>query len=264
MGLFKKRTTDPSEIERLKSEMAAMSARLDAADSHKAQLGAQVHGLASRLDTSTASPASVATPVVAFEPAELDKLRALIQRVSDRVTELDGRVTSISTELANQLNEISADIDERPASADVEPSDAGFIDVLRGAQVRLANEQARFQIAFRHDLAELADRFTRQHPAPTDDDHVVGPVDPVGDALHPSDAWSLHPGSDPMAPTPDASTDEDDHDDVTDVRADDDPAEGPDTDIASDEPATLEAFPAPQPGADDSGGDSFPAPDAPR
>ena len=35
MGLFKKRAADPAEIDRLKSEIAAMSARLDAADSAK-------------------------------------------------------------------------------------------------------------------------------------------------------------------------------------------------------------------------------------
>jgi hypothetical protein len=35
------------------------------------------------------------------------------------------------------------------------------IDELRDGQVRLANEQARYQIAFREDLARLAEQLRR-------------------------------------------------------------------------------------------------------
>jgi hypothetical protein len=40
------------------------------------------------------------------------------------------------------------------------PTDV-IVDELRDAQTRLAGEQARYQIAFRQDLAELADRLRR-------------------------------------------------------------------------------------------------------
>jgi hypothetical protein len=33
------------------------------------------------------------------------------------------------------------------------------VEALRATQVRLANEQARYEITFRQDLAELADRL---------------------------------------------------------------------------------------------------------
>ena len=41
------------------------------------------------------------------------------------------------------------------------------IETLRAGQVRLANEQARYEIAFRADLAELAEKVRRQLADPT-------------------------------------------------------------------------------------------------
>lgn len=162
MGLFKKRA-DPAELAQLKSELAAMSARLDHADAAKEQLGEQVQGIVSRLDTPIAAPPETPPPLPepAIDPAELDVLRARIQRLGDRMDEIDQRVTSIATELANQISEISSDIEtlggeQPPAGVSDE-----LVGELRDAQTRLANEQARYQIAFRQDLAELAERLKR-------------------------------------------------------------------------------------------------------
>jgi hypothetical protein len=77
---------------------------------------------------------------------------------------LDQRLTNVSTELANQLSELGRDIDglgqRIPEVADGTVSDE-VVDALRGGQVKLANEQARYEIAFREDLAALAEQLRR-------------------------------------------------------------------------------------------------------
>jgi predicted nucleic acid-binding Zn-ribbon protein len=85
-------------------------------------------------------------------------MRARVQRLSDRLDQIDERITSISTELANQLTELSGDVE---ALAGNHPPSDGVVTEIRDAQERLANEQARYQIAFRQDLAELAERLRR-------------------------------------------------------------------------------------------------------
>ncbi len=216
MGLFKKRETDPAEIERLKAEIALMGARLDASEAAKSELVSTVHGLATRLDTSTPPPPTPPAPVLALappgpaesgldelnariehlaahvgeapatavdlarvdqlaeqvehlaarvddasapaiEPEQVEQLTSQVQRIGARIDEIDQRITSISTELANQITELSGDID---AAGNRVPTDA-IVDELRDAQTRLAGEQARYQIAFRQDLADLADRLKR-------------------------------------------------------------------------------------------------------
>lgn len=158
MGLFSKRTADPDEIERLKHELAEMGARLNASESAKQQLDGQVRGISERLDRATPPPPKPPAPKPTVEPAEIDKLNALVLRLTTRLDELDRRVTSISTELANQITEIGGDLETMGGN---EPPSDQLVEELRDAQTRLAGEQARYQIAFRQDLAELADRLKR-------------------------------------------------------------------------------------------------------
>lgn len=92
----------------------------------------------------------------------------------ERIGTVDARLTQVSTELANQLAELSGELDAaaaRSASVDDEPVvdaeqslglDPELVEELLDAQERLAAEQARYQIAFRQDLADLADRLKRQ------------------------------------------------------------------------------------------------------
>jgi len=160
MGLFKKRA-DPAELEAIKADIAAMAARLDRADADKDELGSRVHSLTSRLDTPTSTPPPPPPPepvTPGITDADLDILRARFQRLSDRLDEVDARVTSISTELANQITELSGDIES--IAKDHPPTD-DVVTEMRDAQVKLANEQARYQIAFREDLADLAERLRR-------------------------------------------------------------------------------------------------------
>lgn len=262
MGLFKKRTEGPSELDDLKGELVSMRERLDASESDKQHLGGAVRELAARLDETVAAPPPAAPTV---DPGDLDLLRARVQRLSDRVehvavqtesttsldpsvveqlrAHLDGvaarvdgladapsrptvdpaqvdelresvrglvarldtpspppppppsgpvpappaptavddqrldelstrldhllerieqvdvRVTSISTELANQLSELSGELDGIEGGDGVATGE--IVGELRDGQERLANEQARYQIAFRQDLASLADRLRR-------------------------------------------------------------------------------------------------------
>jgi chromosome segregation ATPase len=126
MGLFRRRT--PEEIERMKAEMAALREALE------------------RQATREPPP----------DP------RQQLDELTSKLAELDARVTSVSTELANQITELGRDLDaldNRPP--DAAPPDGAVIDELRDGQVRLANEQARYQIAFREDLARLAERLRR-------------------------------------------------------------------------------------------------------
>lgn len=167
-------------LDRLADDVAAAQAAaahatgsptVDPAD-HAALL-ARVDAIQARLDTPIAPPPAPPQPVApppTVDPAELDDVRSRLEALHDRVAAMDARITSIATELANQLSELSGDVDElgrrEPAAAspsgEIDPAAMSeAVDEIRDAQVRLANEQARYQIAFRHDLAELAERLRR-------------------------------------------------------------------------------------------------------
>lgn len=191
MGLFKKRAETPEELRQLKAEIAAMAARLDEADATKADVGdrvdqltnelgavradavEQLHDLSHRLDrTTTDLGARVGEitnrldvplpppeePPPTLDPAELGALRTRLDELAIRIDSVDLRISAIATELAHQIDEISDDLEARSAGS---PAAEEVVDELRDAQARLANEQARYQIAFRQDLADLADRLRR-------------------------------------------------------------------------------------------------------
>jgi hypothetical protein len=70
----------------------------------------------------------------------------------------------VGTELANQISELGRDIDGLAArTADVANGTVSdeVLAALRGGQIKLANEQARYEIAFREDLAALAEHLRR-------------------------------------------------------------------------------------------------------
>jgi hypothetical protein len=109
----------------------------------------------------------------------LAELRAQLDALTEATSAIDARVTGVSMELANQLTELGRDIDElnrrtsESAAAGgaefdtaeleariTERLDAAIEDVLDSTE-RLAAEQARYEIRFRADLAELAERIRR-------------------------------------------------------------------------------------------------------
>ena len=165
MGLFKRRSEEPGELERLRTGLGELRARLDESDAAKAELGSKIRSLTDRLETPmTAPPHAPPTPPVALstvDPAELEAVRTQIARLTVRLEALDRRITTVSTELANQLGELSDDIDTLGKQSEAEAIDEATLVELRDAQTRLAGEQARYQIAFRQDLAEIAERWRR-------------------------------------------------------------------------------------------------------
>ena len=146
MSIF--RRPDPKvrrEMDRVQSEIARLSATMARYDAARSS--------GQRPDAASPSP-----PL-----PELDDLRARVDAVAEQLATLDTRLTAVSKELANQLGELGNDIDalhQRPAGAIDEDS----IEELRDTQVRLANEQARYQIAFRADLARLAEHLQKHRP----------------------------------------------------------------------------------------------------
>lgn len=185
---------DPAEVAGIRTRLDAVSARLDEVAASAAALPPsdppvdadefatlrdRVEAISARLEARTAAPPPPPTappappsPQPAFDPSQLDDLRDRIERLHERIDEVDVRITSISTELANQISELAGDVDAlqataptpdtaQAASADSGAIDGELVDELRDTQIKLANEQARYQIAFRQELADLAERLRR-------------------------------------------------------------------------------------------------------
>lgn len=90
---------------------------------------------------------------------------AAARHASEQVAALEQRVDSVGTELANQISELGRDIDglaERTADVASGTVSDEVLSALRSGQIKLANEQARYEIAFREDLAALAEHVRRQ------------------------------------------------------------------------------------------------------
>lgn len=92
----------------------------------------------------------------AKETASVERDRST--SVADRLAALESRVSGMGAELSRQLHELGTDIERLAAQADDEAT-TRLVEELRTAQVRLATEQARYEITFRQDLADLADRL---------------------------------------------------------------------------------------------------------
>lgn len=183
-------TEKVASFEALSAQLAQLNARVIA----QAEFGAQLSSLRDRInqlanDTDIRREAAQA----AATDAELrDRVNALTDRMAvteglaaqmgqlaERVTTTDAtarqaaehvaaleqRVDSVGTELANQLSELGRDIDglaQHVGDAASGGVSDEVLDALRSGQVKLANEQARYEIAFREDLAALAEHVRRQ------------------------------------------------------------------------------------------------------
>jgi len=152
----------------LLAQLDALAARVEAADT----LGAQIGELQRRLDqlqANSANPeASSLTEGLASQLAQLaERVSAndiAARQAAEQVAGLDQRLAAVSTELANQLRELGNDIDGLADHQTAGPPgviDDQVLDALRAGQVKLAAEQARYEIAFRNDLAALAEQVRR-------------------------------------------------------------------------------------------------------
>lgn len=199
MGIFTK-TAKQQDLDSLQVELAALRERLDAAEAAKRALEARLAeldsttrqlaqkpapppdpALVSRLDSLTgkvmvieqsAAQAAAGLADIAQLAERLAANDAAVRANTEQLGALEQRITSVSIELANQINELGSDIDalaSLPAGSPASGSEPGslstlsdeVLDALRSAQVRLASEQARYEIAFREDLAALAEQIRR-------------------------------------------------------------------------------------------------------
>lgn len=146
----------------LVARVDALTAKIAAGSTLEPFIAARIDELASRLSVIDGLGAQVAQ--VAERLASIDSAG----RVSaEQLVALEQRVTAVSTELANQVTELGNDIDGLAAHQNQQPVsatsaiDEEVLTDLRTAQIRLAAEQARYEIAFRQDLATLAEQVRR-------------------------------------------------------------------------------------------------------
>lgn len=184
MGWFRRKSAarGADALVALRAEVAALTQRLDTTEQSRAtleqrlaaldtvdgrmqvvdQLAAQLAELSSKAAATTNGPSEVGQ--LAERLATLDHA---LRATTEQLATVEQRITSISIELANQINELGNDVDalaSAPAAAPGQMSNDA-LDSLRTAQVRLASEQARYEIAFRQDLAALAEQIRRHGTA---------------------------------------------------------------------------------------------------
>ena len=168
-------------IDVLTGQLSQLNARVSA----QAEFGAQLSSMRDRItelqgDTDDARGRAGGDDDASSRPGErahrslvvTDALAAQMGLLAERVTATDAnarqageqvaaleqRVSSVGTELANQISELGRDIDglaERTAEVASGTVSDEVMAALRGGQIKLANEQARYEIAFREDLAAL-------------------------------------------------------------------------------------------------------------
>ncbi len=157
MALFRKTPKNPEDLARVKLEIEKLR---EAIDRHEDRTRSMAESLAAQPDT-----AGLAGRVDAIDAALVGRgdgdVSARLDAVVEQIGALDSRITSVSTELANQLNELGNDIESLHNRPPGEPVGDEALDGLRDSQERLANEQARYQIAFREDLAKHAEQLRR-------------------------------------------------------------------------------------------------------
>ena len=92
--------------------------------------------------------------------AERETARSTIERLAG----IEARVSGMGSELSRQLHELGTEIEELSQRAE-DSGVAEMMDALKTTQVRLANEQARYEITFRQDLAALANKLLQRQRA---------------------------------------------------------------------------------------------------
>ncbi|MEY4032612.1 MAG: hypothetical protein RL573_1524, partial [Actinomycetota bacterium] len=86
--------------------------------------------------------------------------KAANNATADRLNLIEQRLVSMGNELSHQLHEMGNEI-EKLSQNTGDGASAEVLDALRTTQTKLAQEQARYEIAFRQDLAALADQLRR-------------------------------------------------------------------------------------------------------
>jgi len=88
--------------------------------------------------------------------------KEMARAIADRLVSLDTRVSSMGSELSRQFQELGGEIEQLAKEAQNSGVNE-IVDTIKASQTRLANEQARYEITFRQDLAALADKLLRRN-----------------------------------------------------------------------------------------------------
>ena len=182
-------------IDSLHGQLAQLNARVTA----QAEVGAQLSSLSDRIgELANGAHQQLPSPLAVPHDDELrDNVKALTYRVevlaermessetrarqtSEQLIAIEHRMSAVSTELTNQVSELGRDIDGFGAYTSSNGNghangngnghangngnghvSADLLTELQAAQIKLAAEQARYEIAFRQDLATLAEHVRR-------------------------------------------------------------------------------------------------------
>ena len=120
--------------------------------------GRKLHALYAQVDVVRTELANLRDEL-SQRSAQVDAMRNSFLILEERLSNVDGRITHMSEALSNQLHELDNEIERLSNMAD--SASAETVSQLRANQVRIANEQARYAIALRQDLAELAELLRR-------------------------------------------------------------------------------------------------------
>lgn len=176
MGLFTRHPkVDPAEVTALRNDLDELRQLLAVSDQKRHQVEVQLTEIVGQAETLSTQSDSLRTINAS--------LAALAERVSSTATEarrateqnaaVQQRITNIATELTNQFGELSNELDAlqtaqtthpelpAPVLAETQAVTPEVLEQLRQSQIRLANEQARYEIAFKQDLAALAESLKR-------------------------------------------------------------------------------------------------------
>ncbi|MEN9504559.1 MAG: hypothetical protein RI958_485 [Actinomycetota bacterium] len=166
MALFRNKRVDPAEVAAMQAELRALRVRVESAELVKAQLEEKLKAVTTATNAQSSlaqmQRSELTEQIVSLRnrlgevDARLDAAEREAGAALERATTVGSRVDSVAVELANQLTELGREIDtlvERSPAADTE----GVL-ALRASQVKLAAEQARYEISFREDLAALAEQ----------------------------------------------------------------------------------------------------------
>ena len=179
--MFGRKKAERERIDVLEAELAQLRERLEAADRESAALRTNLTGVEATNRSLETRLASIC--------AQGEEITGRLDGVSDEVARVNARITGVSTELANQDTELGNEIDaleQAPSDPGRAPSGTNghapdldvdaivirlndsvdeivqeVLDEVEESTGRLAAEQARYQIQFRQDLADMADQLRR-------------------------------------------------------------------------------------------------------
>lgn len=168
-------SVDPSALADLGNQLETLAVSIVRQQEQIADVALVATDSAERTTETQTALAGLAEQVDHTPAGGIDiELRQQLGQLAEKVSTLDSRINQISVELTNQLTELSSDI-ENSARGDA-PDAAAIVSELEelmnarieshlndvtDGQKRLANEQVRYAIQFRQDLADLADRLRR-------------------------------------------------------------------------------------------------------